>query len=78
MCRHTLETRIPPPPLDDPTYEYFYIQIYNNQLLTYVNYSTSSNPPPPPAYNVWMRTPNTTGQLWEVHLRRGLPYYAAA
>ena len=43
-----------------------------------MNYRTSPNPPPPPAYNVWMQTPNTTGQLWKVHLRRDLPYYAAA
>ena len=24
-----------------------------------------------------MQTPNTTGQMWEVHLRRDLPYHAA-
>ena len=59
-------------------YEYFCIQIYNNQRLSNVNYSTSPNPPPPTAYNIWMQTHNTTGQLWEVHLRRDLPYYAAA
>ena len=79
LCRRTLEPCIPhPSPLDDPTYEYFYIQIYNNQLLTYVNHSTSPDPPTPPAYNVWTQTPDTIGQLWEVHLRKDLPYYAVA
>ena len=68
----------PPLPLDDPTYEYCYVQIYNNQLLTYTDYSSSPNPPVPPAYNVWMQVPTTTGQLWEVHLRNDLPYYAIA
>ena len=34
LYRRTLEVRIPTPPLDDPTNEYAYILIYNNQLLT--------------------------------------------
>ena len=49
FCRGTLEARIPAPPLDDPTYEYAYVHIYNNQLLTYTDYSTCPDPPPPPA-----------------------------
>ena len=74
LCRSMLELRVPPPPLDDPTYAYFYIQIYNNQLLTYTDYSLTPNPPIPLAYNVWRQITSTTSQLWEVHLRSDLPY----
>ena len=39
------------------------VQIYNNQLLTCVDYSTSSAPPPPPpppAYTVWTESHSST------------------
>ena len=79
LCRSMLELRVPPPPsLDDQTYAYFYIQIYNNQLLTYADYSLTPNPPILLAYNVWRQITSTTGQLWEVHLRNTLPYYHTA
>ena len=73
MCRSMLEPRVPPPPLGDPTYAYFYIQIYNNRLLTY-NYSLPPDPPMPLAYNICSQITSTTGQLWEVHPRNDLPY----
>ena len=78
LCRSMLEPKVPPPPLDDPTYAYFYIQIYNNRLLTYTDYTATPNPPLPLAYNVWRQLTSTTGQLWEIHLRNDLPYYHIA
>ena len=78
LCRSMLNPRVPPPPLDDPTYAYFYIQIYNNRLLTYTDCSATPNPPLPLAYNVWRQITSTTGQLWEIHLRNDLPYYHIA
>ena len=69
---------MPPPPLDDPTCVYFHIQIYNNRLLTYTDYNATINPPSQLSYNIWRRLPNTTGQLWEIHLRNDLPFYHIA
>ena len=52
--------------------------IYNNQLLTYTDYTSTPNPPLPLAQNVWRQITSTTDQLWEVHLRNDLAYYHTA
>ena len=38
---------MPAPPLNDPTYQYTYVQIYHNQLLTYIDHNTCPDPPTP-------------------------------